>query len=139
MARPEKCKRICTLPEKSRFVCVDNEDTSGTQIVSVEEFETIRLIDYLGLTQEQCSSQMHVARTTVQRLYTDARKKIANYLIAGTSLEISGGNYQLCENSSTCCKLTYCPEKSSGCNCEFRLDGCILNVSVNADDRKRLR
>ena len=129
MARPEKCKRICTLPEKNRFICENDDSSAETQTVSVEEFETIRLIDYIGLTQEQCASQMHVARTTVQRLYTDARKKIANYLITGTALEITGGNYQICENSETCCKLAYCPKKSSDCDCEFRLDGCVISMS----------
>lgn len=125
MARPEKFKRICTLPENSRFICEDSDDPSDTQTVSVEEFETIRLIDHLGLTQEQCALQMHVARTTVQRLYTDARRKIANYLISGTALEISGGNYRLCENSESCCRLTQCPKKSPECGCEFRMAGCI--------------
>ena len=55
MARPEKCKRICTLPEKNRFICEDSDSSADTQTVSVEEFETIRLIDYIGLTQEQCA------------------------------------------------------------------------------------
>ena len=47
MARPEKCKRICTLPEKNRFICEDSDSSADTQTVSVEEFETIRLIDYI--------------------------------------------------------------------------------------------
>ena len=109
MARPEKCKRICTLPEKNRFICEDSDSSADTQTVSVEEFETIRLIDYIGLTQEQCASQMHVARTTVQRLYTDA-------------------NYQICENSETCCKLAYCPKKSCECDCGFRVEGCVIST-----------
>lgn len=127
MARPEKCKRICSLPEKNRFIC-EGSTSSDVQIMTVEEFETIRLIDYIGLTQEQCASQMHVARTTVQRMYTDARKKIAQYLFAGAALEVSGGNYQICENSDTCCKLAYCPKKSSGCECEYKMEDCIIST-----------
>jgi predicted DNA-binding protein (UPF0251 family) len=38
--------------------------------MTVEEYETIRLIDLLGYMQEQCADQMHVARTTVQRITT---------------------------------------------------------------------
>lgn len=129
MARPGKCKRICSLPEKNRFICEGGDSSAAAQTVTVEEFETIRLIDYIGLTQEQCASQMHVARTTVQRMYTDARKKIAEYLISGTALEISGGNYRICENSETCCKLLYCPKKSSDCRCEFRNESCVISTT----------
>lgn len=136
MARPEKCKRICALPEKNRFSCEGGDSSTDPQIISLEEFETVRLIDYIGLTQEQCASQMHVARTTVQRLYTDARKKIAEFLIAGTALEISGGNYKICENSDTCCRVSYCPKKSFGCDCEFRTAGCIISTLEKPSQEK---
>ena len=90
MARPEKCKRICSLPKNNYFYAknADNQDDMQVMTLTLEEYETIRLIDYIGLTQEQCAEQMHVARTTVQRLYTDARKKLAVYLVKGTALEV---------------------------------------------------
>lgn len=123
MARPEKCKRICNLPLNHTFRCVDTPD-SGTdsrnhQLLSLEEFETIRLIDYVGLTQEQCASQMNVARTTVQRLYTDARKKIAAFFILGSALDIEGGNYKVCENSDRCCQKYDCAGLNCGSMCHL--------------------
>lgn len=63
--------------------------------MALEEYETIRLIDYEGLTQEECSERMNVARTTVQRIYSDARKKMAQLLVEGRSLRIEGGDYKL--------------------------------------------
>ena len=135
MARPEKCKRICSLPEQNRFTCIGSDNSAASQVLTLEEFETIRLIDYIGLTQEQCAAQMHVARTTIQRLYTDARKKIAEFLLSGTSLEISGGNYRICENSDTCCTVAYCPKKSFGCSCEQRDTDCSI-CSVSGGDLK---
>ena len=129
MARPEKCKRICNMPINNKFLCStpsgDEISTNG-QTLSLEEFETIRLIDYIGLTQEQCASQMHVARTTVQRMYTDARKKIATFIITGSSLDISGGNYTVCENNDTCCQKFTCADRKCGCSCDSANGDCSL-------------
>ncbi len=124
MARPEKCKRICNLPENNFFYCKSDREDKDIQIMSIEEYETVRLIDYVGMTQEQCAEQMHVARTTVQRMYTDARKKIAAYLVLGSSLEVCGGNYIVCENSETCCQKLSCANRTCGCSCDFRTRGC---------------
>jgi predicted DNA-binding protein (UPF0251 family) len=64
--------------------------------MNVEEYETLRLIDMEGLTQEECAERMTVARTTVQRIYNDARKKVAEAMVLGQILRIEGGNYELC-------------------------------------------
>ncbi len=54
--------------------------------LNVDEYEAIRLIDYEGMKQEECASQMEIARTTVQKMYNDARKKIALMIINGDKL-----------------------------------------------------
>ena len=60
-------------------------------VLTVDEYETIRLLDKKGYSQEQCAASMQVARTTVQRIYEIARKKIADALIDGHPLRIEGG------------------------------------------------
>jgi predicted Fe-Mo cluster-binding NifX family protein len=65
--------------------------------MSLDEFETIRLIDKEGMTQEEASVKMGVARTTVTSIYESARKKIADSLVDGKRLQISGGAYRLKE------------------------------------------
>lgn len=95
MARPNKSKRVWRLPLYPEFLTKGRETAANKMILSVEEFETLRLLDYLGMTQEECAGQMKVGRATVQNLYTEARKKVARFLVEGTSLLIEGGNYEL--------------------------------------------
>jgi len=97
MARPNKQKRVFSMP-KGRFFSSLPMANQGTSIIlEIEEYETIRLIDYRGLTQEACAQQMNIGRGTVQSLYAEARKKIARFIVEGINLQISGGNFELCD------------------------------------------
>ena len=71
MARPVKRRRVCGLPPVGAF---RPEGGPGGPVieVTVDEYEAVRLIDLLGLTQEECAAQMNVARTTVQAIYDSA-------------------------------------------------------------------
>ena len=71
--------------------------------MAVDEYETIRLIDLAGYTQEECAEQMGIARTTVQGIYNDARRKLADALVNGKPLFIEGGDVDLCQNEHGGC------------------------------------
>ena len=60
--------------------------------MTVDEFEALRLLDDVGLTQEACANRMHIARTTVTAIYDSARKKVADALVYGKRLLITGGH-----------------------------------------------
>ncbi|KUO59431.1 MAG: hypothetical protein APF84_07675 [Gracilibacter sp. BRH_c7a] len=97
MPRPVKRRLVCDLPSHAIYGPLKHISMNEDMIVmSIEEFETIRLIDFEGLDQEQCAENMEVARSTVQRIYNDARKKIAESLVNGKTLRIEGGNYKIC-------------------------------------------
>ncbi len=114
MARPRKWRKVCCLPESNRFGPLDTNINKNEFIVmSVDEYETIRLIDLEGLTQEECAEQMHIARTTVQRIYSDARKIIAQSLVEGKVLLIEGGDYKLCNSAGNSCGSENCGRKRS--------------------------
>lgn len=99
MARPTKCRCICQMPRYTRFGPQDASQTQSAEdvILGVDEFEVIRLLDYEHLTQEQCAQRMHIARTTVTRMYEQARTKLAQSLVTGRQMRIEGGEYVLCE------------------------------------------
>jgi len=105
MPRPRKWRKVCCLPDSSRFGPLDSP-AEGEYFVNmtVDEYETIRLIDLEGLSQEECAGQMNVARTTVQGIYSDARKKLAESLVNGKILRIEGGDYKLCDGDEFCNK-----------------------------------
>ena len=118
MPRPRKCRKVCCLPENVLFGPVSSADVECPSkrlldcspkevlkppvILQVDEYEAIRLIDLEDMTQEECAEKMNIARTTVQAIYTSARKKLADLLVNGKRLRIEGGDYRLCEGVSMC-------------------------------------
>lgn len=111
MPRPKKCRKICAVPENIGFCPIDGKD-EGAVSMTFDEYETIRLIDYLGYNQETCSVQMGVARTTVQAVYIEARKKLAIALIEGKTLTVEGGNYMVCPHGEECPVRQGCQHES---------------------------
>ncbi|MEG0756681.1 MAG: DUF134 domain-containing protein, partial [Oscillospiraceae bacterium] len=61
MSRPCKRRRICALPCCESFGPTDGGKTARQKIVmTLDEFESVRLIDLEGMTQEQCALRMNV-------------------------------------------------------------------------------
>lgn len=108
MPRPCKRRRICALPGCGRFGPKEAASPLPSVIMTLDEFEAIRLIDLENMTQEQCAAQMDVARTTVQAIYNRARKKLAQCLVQQQELSIQGGDYVLCDGSSQNCRCLHC-------------------------------
>ena len=118
MPRPKKCRRVCAMPRCSSFGPLEGEGSEPVGM-ALEEYETIRLIDLLGCTQEECAGQMGVARSTVQQVYDRARRKLALALVEGRRLVISGGDYMLCPKAEGCagrdCARRDCARRRCGC------------------------
>ena len=109
LARPRKWRKVCSLPERDRFGPLNFEVNNDHFItMTIDEYETIRLIDLEGFKQEECADQMNIARTTVQGIYNDARKKLAESLVNGKVLRIEGGNYELCDGRRKNCRKKNC-------------------------------
>lgn len=121
MPRPPKPRRICALPEYTAFApCKTPTGSNACDAIrlSVDEFETIRLIDDIGQTQEECSDRMNVSRTTVQAIYDSARKKIAAALVGGKAIYIEGGAFEMCDYAQNCCHASQCSMNTEEHPCE---------------------
>lgn len=95
MPRPSRCRRICAAPRVETFCpngCAEGEPI----LLTLDEYEVIRLVDFEQQTHEQCATQMDISRSTVQEIYESARHKIAACLVHGKPMRITGGNYRIC-------------------------------------------
>ena len=109
MARPKKGRKVCSLPKTKEFAPINSENLfRDTIVMSVDEYETIRLIDQQNFSQEECSLYMKIARTSVQHIYFNARKKLAQVLVEGLNLKIEGGEIVLCDGKETSCGCGGC-------------------------------
>ena len=88
MPRPPRCRRICGAPQVETF-CPDGCGDSEPILLTLDEYEVIRLVDLEQQTHEQCAAQMDISRSTVQEIYKSARRKIAACLVHGKPLHLS--------------------------------------------------
>ena len=102
MPRPCKRRRVCFRPERQCFRPAEARPGQAVEM-TVDEFESIRLIDLEGLTQEDCARRMDVSRATVQAIYGAARTKLARFLVQGRELVIGGGEFVLCPGGAPGC------------------------------------
>lgn len=58
MPRPRKCRKVCKMPIVDMFTA--NTETDECVVLTVDEYECIRLIDYQGFSQEKCAEHMQV-------------------------------------------------------------------------------
>lgn len=131
MARPKKSRCICAFPETLEFSPMGGY--ADAVDLSFDEFEAMRLIDHMGFSQEECSKQMDVARSTVASIYEAARKKIADAIVNGKALHIHGGDVELCPSHGNCCGN--CGQNKCG-NCDHgSCPNCKRFVSKNTSNK----
>lgn len=109
MSRPQRCRRICALPQTESFGPAGCDTATEQTTMAIDEFEVIRLLDLVGLTQEQCATRLGVSRTTVTAIYNSARFKMADALVHGKRLLIEGGHVKMCEHAENCNNPNCCP------------------------------
>ena len=96
MARPKNCRRVGSIPESNYFKPRGIPLSVLEEVVlTVDEFEAIRLADLENLYQEQAAEKMNVSRQTFGRIIESAHKKVAEALVQGKALKIEGGEFEV--------------------------------------------
>ena len=99
-------------------------------ILSVDEFEAIRLADYKNMEHQEASELMNISRPTFTRLIEKARQKIAKVLIEGSELLVEGGNIEFINNIYRCHKCGSVDKKPI----DERMRRCPKCDSTEIDD-----
>jgi len=88
--RIKRCRRHIGFSARHRCFKPCGVRQSGLESVELEadELEAIRLADYKGLYQQECAERMQISRTTFSRTIESARRKIADALLNGKSINI---------------------------------------------------
>jgi len=90
MVRPLKPRRVFFDPNvtyfKPRAVPLSMLEEVD---LGVDELETLRLCDYKNLEQIEAAKKMRISQSTLQRILTSARKKVAEALIEGKAVKIT--------------------------------------------------
>ena len=64
-------------------------------ILSVDEFEALRLADLQALSHEEAATKMKISRATFGRIVEKARKTVVDAIVNGKAIRIEGGNYRM--------------------------------------------
>ena len=92
MPRPHKPRRIGSPPGATVFKPAGMPARGLSWVVmTVDEYEAIRLVDGDGLQQEEAAELMGVSRPTVTRILARGRHKLAEMLTTASALIIEGG------------------------------------------------
>lgn len=109
MSRPQCCRWIAGRPVASVFHPAGIPARDPVEIVlTLDEFEAIRLADLEGLYQEQAAERMSVSRPTFGRILAAAHRKVAEALAHGKTLKIEGGTIRMERLRSPRCDCPRC-------------------------------
>ncbi len=92
MARPVRNRKICSPPVMKGFKPFGLPLCELKKVVlQIDEYESIKLVNYLNLPQDQAAERMNVSRPTFTRIYNSALRKLAQALVEGHAVEFAGG------------------------------------------------
>ncbi len=142
MSRPQKERRVKEPPKIQGMKPIGVPGKLLDKVIlSIDEYEALRLADYEGMAHQNAADRMEVSRPTFTRLIEKARKKMAESIIEVKDLIIEGGTYSFKQILVRCIncgivsmfkpesKINNCPECESDniihLNNWFHKQGCL--------------
>ena len=110
MTRPKKSRIVARPPLFSVFKpAAYPRSELETLNLTLDEYEAIRLVDFMGLDHGEAAQHLEISRPTVTRLIEQARKKLAEFIVEGRLLTIDGGVIHFAGNIFRCldCGTTF--------------------------------
>ena len=93
--RPRKTRFVQKAPDIKQFSPRGRIGRPGHLELKMEEFESIRLTDHVGLKQCDAAKFMGISQQTFSRVLNNARRAIAKALVKGEIIRIKGGDFEI--------------------------------------------
>ena len=91
--RPKKKKIIHQQPSIDHFSPRGRPGRPDEAIVAMEEYEALRLHDYLGMQQQEAARMMGISQQSFSRVVREARRKVSGAIVEAKIIRIEGGDY----------------------------------------------
>jgi len=98
--RPKKYRIVRQDPKISQFSPRGRPGRPDEVELAMDEFEAVRLADFMGLSQKEAAKSMRISQQTFSRVLKRAHKTIAAGLTRGATIKIQGGQYVLSSRES---------------------------------------
>jgi predicted DNA-binding protein (UPF0251 family) len=122
MPRPFKNRKVFNPPKMQGFkpfgiALCDSENV----VIQFDEYESLKLLNYDNLSQEEAAEKMNVSRPTLTRIYNSALKKLTQAFVEGKTIFIKGGNIEFDKDWYKCKK---CFRLIEGLENHTKCEGC---------------
>lgn len=133
MPRPFRNRKLINPPQMNGFKPFGMPFCENKSIkLHFDEYESIKMINYQNLSQDEAAEQMNISRPTFTRVYNSALKKIAQAFVECLSIEIEGGNVEFDKDWYKCKK---CFKLFEGIENHIKCKDC---TSFNNNELKKL-
>lgn len=124
MPRPERNRLVVNPPLMSGFKPFGMPLCELNVIeLQFDEYESINLVNYQDLPQDEAAGMMGISRPTFTRVYNRALRKIAKAFVEGMAIKIEGGNVEFEKQWYKCQK---CYKLIDGLENHIKCNGCNL-------------
>ena len=121
MGRRTRRRWVNQVPSNFYFTN-DPPTKEDNMILTVAEFESMRLKHYVGLNQKDAAEKMGVSQPTFSRILESAHQKNTKALIEGKNVKVYGGNFDF--------KLNFIGYGCLNCNHEWEDNSAAKDKKV---------